>query len=451
MLARRRRPLLAILLPLVFVAACSGGDDETADTSPSTAVTDPATTPVAGSTSVAPTTTDVPVITNPPPTTVNPASTPPPTTEAPQVAPFDFEGFVTTLASDEFSGRNDGTEGWQLAQDFLVEQLGDFAEPAFPDQAGNGYVQAGASANVVGIVRGSELPDEYVVVGAHYDHLGDGDCETSEPADTICNGATDNAAGVAAAIAVARHLAVTGSARSIVIALWDREEDGLLGSADFIAAPPVALDQIVAYINFDNMGSNPLPSLRSTTVLVGAESGSQVLVEMSQRAIEASSLTTVMLSRIFGQDRSDHANFINAGIPAVFFTDATNGCYHTAQDDADKVDFAKLEQEATAGLSLAAELAASPVVPQHIADTPLATYEDAVAMLALTLVAHEDFALVSADTQDLLVGYIADLQQIVAEGAAQFDDADVGVVLTGAAGLVSGLTTTECDGYLDAG
>ena len=92
--------------------------------------------------------------------------------------------------------------------------------------------------NVLGLIPGKDLPNEYVIVGGHYDHLGTS-CRNASPADTICNGATDNAAGAAAALEVGRALASIpgGPHRSVIVALWDREEDGLLGSQVLHATP----------------------------------------------------------------------------------------------------------------------------------------------------------------------------------------------------------------------
>jgi Zn-dependent M28 family amino/carboxypeptidase len=237
----------------------------------------------------------------------------------------------------------------------------------------------------------------------------------------------------------------------VLVGLWDREEDGLLGSADFLADPAVPLDGIVAYLNFDIQGSNLLPALRETTVMVGAETGGPALVDASARATQASTLTTVALSLVFGQGRSDHANFVAAGVPSVFFTDANNGCYHTTRDDIAAVDFAKLDQQIATALALATELVATDDVPQMVVDAPVATYQDAVAMLDVALVGQADFTLLPALDRSTLDQYVADLQRIVEEGEAAFDDADVGLLLGGAATLVSALSQADCDGYLAAG
>ena len=138
---------------------------------------------------------------------------------------------VEALASDDLSGRDNLTDGSYGAQEFLYSQISEFTDPAYDGEGIDGYLQAfPAGSNVIGVIPGSDLADQYVVIGAHYDHLGS-DCPSSDPSDDICNGATDNATGVAAAITAARTVAAAGPRRTVVLALWDAEEDGLLGSA----------------------------------------------------------------------------------------------------------------------------------------------------------------------------------------------------------------------------
>ena len=163
----------------------------------------------------------------------------------------------------------------------MISQLSEFAQPLVDGATGpDAYRQAfDAGTNVVGVIPGTDLAAEYVILGAHYDHLGS-NCTLSRPGDTICNGATDNATGVAAALAIGRSIAGQPEPprRSVVIGLWDAEEDGLLGSAAYVSDPLVPLDQTIAYLNFDIQGTNISPSLRNVTVLVGAETGGPNLV-----------------------------------------------------------------------------------------------------------------------------------------------------------------------------
>jgi hypothetical protein len=373
------------------------------------------------------------------------------TTAPPDAAGMDPGAVVAVLASDEFAGRDEGTDGWRMAQEYLAGRLAAIAEPAFAGRPGAaGYVADGRSANIVGIIRGSEEPDEYVVVGAHYDGLGDaaasGGCRVLDPADTICNGAADNAAGVAVVLATAAEVARTGPPRrSLLIAFWDREEDGLLGSADFLAEPVVPVDRIVASLNLDIQGANLLPSLSETTIMVGAETGGAPLVEAARAATAASTLRTYALSLVFGQGRSDHANFVGAGVPSVFFTDATNGCYHTTRDDLTMLDLAKLDQQLATAVALTTRLLGTDELPVFVPDAPIATYADAVAMLELTTTGSADVALLEPAERETYETYVAELQRVVADGEAAFDDADVGPLLGGAAALVEMLADLECD------
>ncbi len=262
---------------------------------------------------------------------------------------------VETLASDEMNGRDNQTPGSAAARALLVGQLARFTEPILPNEAGDeGFLQPyDLGTNILAVIPGGELVEEFVMIGAHYDGNGNvcdkANCDDATEGDSIYNGATDNAAGVAAAIEVARSIAATGTPRrSIIVALWDGEEDGLVGSGRYTADPLVPLAQTVAYINFDIQGSNLLPSLANATILIGSETGGSNLVESARQATQASTLDTVRLSLLFGQGRSDHANLVRAGVPSVFLTDANSGCYHTVKDDISAVDFAKLDQQIAA-------------------------------------------------------------------------------------------------------
>ena len=178
-----------------------------------------------------------------------------------------LESDVRSLASDDLGGRNNGTAGSVKAQDYIIDRLDDFAVGIDPTKQGADAfrVPLSGGTNVIGVIPGRDLADQFVVVGAHYDHLGS--CRTADPADTICNGATDNAAGVAALLNVAEQLARgQGPRRSVVLALWDREEDGLLGSRAYVAghfADPTVMQLkpehglVSAYINVDG-GRGPV-------------------------------------------------------------------------------------------------------------------------------------------------------------------------------------------------
>ena len=226
-------------------------------------------------------TTAAPASSVPATTATAPATTDTTLVVADESTPMSTTELVEALASDVFTGRNEQTDGWFAAQQLLIGQLRQFAEPARAGQPGDdGYLQPIADGdNVVAIIPGTDLAAEWLVIGAHYDHLGVAGCPTADPTDSICNGATDNATGVAVAMAAARAVAEAGPRRSVLIGLWDREEDGLLGSAAYVAEPLVPLEGTVAYLNFDIQGANLLPALANTTVMVGAETGGPALRE----------------------------------------------------------------------------------------------------------------------------------------------------------------------------
>jgi Zn-dependent M28 family amino/carboxypeptidase len=236
---------------------------------------------------------------------------------------------VGNLAGDSTAGRNNGTAGSALARQFIIDQLKPISTGLNTGASGDAaYTQSlPGGTNMVSVIRGSQLPDQYVVVGAHYDHLGSS-CEYKSANDTICNGATDNAAGVAAVPAIGRSIAAqaTKPRRSVVLALWDAEEDGLVGSRYYADHPLVPLASTVGYVNFDIQGANLSPSLRNTSFAIAAESGGAAFQQIVHDAIDASTLDTETLSSIFGQNRSDYVSFLAKQVPSVFFSDATGPC-----------------------------------------------------------------------------------------------------------------------------
>ena len=172
-----------------------------------------------------------------------------------QTAASGAKRHVKKLASNRMKGRDNDTRGSRLAQAYLVKRLAKICEPlgSGPKPYLQPFLRDGdAGANLLCVIRGRELPDEHVMLGGHYDHLGVGGCgpETGT-SDRICNGATDNAAGTAAVLAVGNAVAKLPEAprRSIVLALWDAQEDGLEGSEHYVEeAPLVPLSQTAPLI-----------------------------------------------------------------------------------------------------------------------------------------------------------------------------------------------------------
>lgn len=358
---------------------------------------------------------------------------------------------IVKLAGNDTAGRDNATPGSALARAYLLQELKPIARGADQSRSGDdAYLQAIPNGtNVVAVIPGTDLADQYVLVGAHYDHLGRS-CRTADPQDTICNGATDNAAGAAAVLSIARSIAQqpTRPRRSVIFALWDREEDGLVGSLYYAQHPIVPLANTVAYVNFDIQGANLLPSLRNTTFAIASESGGPNLQAVVRSAIAEQTLDSTMLSSIFGQGRSDYASFLNVQVPSVFFSDATGPCYHTAQDGVGVVDFAKLDQEIAIALRVVRDLATTNTPPTFVADAPVATFDDALALVRVVNRLWVDRnRFVGADLTTMTRAR-TEVTQVVTDGRAAFDSADVTTVLRDAAGAVRVFTHGVCDGFL---
>jgi hypothetical protein len=182
------------------------------------------------------------------------------------------------------------------------------------------------------------LKNEFVVVGAHFDHLGmGGKSSGSRFQDTVAihNGADDNASGTAGVIQLAekfvsirKHLK-----RSIIFIAFTGEELGLLGSKEFISKPPVNLKNVVAMINLDMIGR-----LKSDThVLSIGGTGTWAEADSVLKMIEnGRSFNTAHSPEGYGP--SDHASFYSENIPVAFFTTGAHDDYHSPADDIEKID-----------------------------------------------------------------------------------------------------------------
>ena len=343
--------------------------------------------------------------------------------------------------TEEGDGRDNLSDGSRAVQDRLVEELAAIAGPV---PGGDGFRHPfDEGTNLIGVIEGTTTPSEVVVLGAHYDHLGH-DCPSADPDDEVCDGAGDNAAGVAAVLEIGRRLAADPPARSVVLALWDAEEDERLGSIAAVRSGVLDTDSVVAYLNWDIQGVDLLPSLADTTFVIGAETGGATLEEAVDTATAPSDLQPVDLSVLFGQGRSDHASFVEVGVPSVFFSDATSACYHTSQDDLEHLDIDKLGREIDVGEALARAVADTDVRPTFVADAPAASFDDALEVQTMVERAVPDLGRYPAQGRADVERFLAALDAMVDEGPAAFDGDDVGTLLVGTAALVELFTEGEC-------
>lgn len=198
--------------------------------------------------------------------------------------------------------------------------------------------------NIVGMVRGSdpELAKEYVVVGAHYDHVGVG------PRARVGPGADDNGSGTSALIEVAEAMAASPPRRSVLICAFSAEEDGLIGSRELCRNLPVKKERVVAMINLDMIGRG---DAKEVVALGFVQNPDLEDVVTRARRLSKTGVKTVTKSKDAGLfKRSDHYPFHEIGIPAVFFFEAVpiskNEDYHTWRDTVDKVDLKKVTNTA---------------------------------------------------------------------------------------------------------
>lgn len=190
--------------------------------------------------------------------------------------------------------------------------------------------------NVLASVPGTDLRDEIVLLGAHYDHIGvDGRGECSESrkdgvVDTICNGADDNASGTAMLLELARHFQAVRPRRTVVFAHFAGEELGLLGSKALADKPPFALDKVVAMINLDMIGR-----LGPKGLAIGGLVSSDAWMPLLDR-VGTAGLSVLYEASV--ATRSDHASFYRKNIPVLFFFTGTHADYHRPSDHADKIN-----------------------------------------------------------------------------------------------------------------
>jgi hypothetical protein len=248
------------------------------------------------------------------------------------------------LASDTLEGRETGTHGGEAAGAYIVGVLRKekHALPAAPD---GDYFQPFPpnSRNILVRIPGGDaaLRREYVVVGAHYDHVGYGNSRNSRgPIGYIHNGADDNASGTAALLELVDAFCSLDlpTKRSLLFIFWDGEEAGLLGSQYWMSAPTVPLDRIRLVFNIDMIGR-----LRENRAEVfGSRSAPGLRRFLSSQNTDS---PPVALNFTWETHRdSDHYSFFAQQIPYLMVFTGKHPDYHTPYDDAEKLNVDGMER-----------------------------------------------------------------------------------------------------------
>ncbi|WP_177766030.1 M28 family metallopeptidase [Flavobacterium sp. I3-2] len=282
------------------------------------------------------------------------------------------------LAADEMEGRKTGEFGQKMAANFIRDYYKDLKIAAAPGT--EDYFQMvpsknmrrmfspklNDSENVVAYIEGSEFPDEYIVISAHYDHVGMANGE-------IFNGADDDASGTSAVMEIARlfqkaKLAGNGPKRSIVFLHCTGEEYGLFGSNYYVNNPLFPLKNTVCNLNIDMIGRTDQKHAKSKDYLylIGSDKLSQELHDLSESTNKK--YTKLILDYEFNEVnhpeqmyfRSDHYNFAKRNIPVIFYYSGTHVDYHQPTDTFDKIEFDKMHQRIKLIFATAWEVANQP-------------------------------------------------------------------------------------------
>ncbi len=253
----------------------------------------------------------------------------------------DLKLHTDRLSDDTFEGREAGSRGGRAAGGYLVKEFQRFGlQPAGPTKSY--YQEFGDNyRNILGLWQGSDpaLQDEVVLVGAHYDHVGYGTADNSNgPTGYIHNGADDNASGTAALLECIEAIVQLEPhpRRTLLFALWDGEEKGLLGSQHWVEAPTVARSRVKLVYNMDMVGR-----LRKERLEVYGTRTAHGLRQLISRQ------NNVGLKLDFTWDMSedsDHYTFYRAGIPSVMLHTGLHDEYHTPRDDAELLNVAGMQR-----------------------------------------------------------------------------------------------------------
>lgn len=263
----------------------------------------------------------------------------------PQAGHGAYEQLMTdlrVLSADDMEGRDTGAPGGERARAYIVSRLdalGVQAPMMGREQpwSMDGRTREGPrrfnGVNIIGLIPGTRRADRYIVVTAHYDHVGVNDGQ-------IYNGADDNASGVATMLELAARLKENPPEHSVLIVALDGEERGLLGARWFVEAPPVPLTSIVLNVNFDMTARADADGFLWVTGTYQHPNLRPIIADIAPRP---------GVALAFGKDRpedtgsdnwvnaSDHAAFHRAGLPFLYFGVNYHPDYHQPTDDYERV------------------------------------------------------------------------------------------------------------------
>jgi hypothetical protein len=274
----------------------------------------------------------------------------------------EIQGHAAALADDTFEGREGGSRGGRAAAGYILDKLRH--DRIYGGGLNGEFTQSfGAShRNLLALLPGNDpaVADEYIVIGAHYDHVGYGSASNSYgPLGRIHNGADDNASGVSAVLEIAQALAdlETPLRRSVLFAFWDGEEKGLLGSKHWLSRPTIGSGKVRVAINLDMVGR-----LRDEKVEVyGTRTAPGLRKFISERNDDNLTLDFLWLM----QADSDHHPFFQNRIPSLMFHTGKHSDYHRPSDDVEKLNIDGIQNISRLLVNVVLDLADAPELPSY--------------------------------------------------------------------------------------
>ena len=286
----------------------------------------------------------------------------------------ELKELLYVYASDYFEGRDTGERGQKIAVDFLRNyyqkqniEAAINTKDYFQEMILNIRGKNVKTENVVAIITGSENPEEYIVISAHLDHVG-------QKNGQIYNGADDDGSGNVAMLEIAEAFQIAVKEnnrpkRSIIFLHVTGEEKGLLGSRYYTENPLYPLKETIANLNIDMIGRldpKRVDKDPNYIYLIGSDKLSNELHEVSE--LVNRKYTNLILDYTFNAEndpnrfyyRSDHYNFAKNGIPVIFYFNGTHEDYHQPTDTADKINYDILQKRAKLIFHTAWELANMP-------------------------------------------------------------------------------------------
>ncbi len=250
---------------------------------------------------------------------------------------------VETLASAEFGGRQGAVA--EKSRSYLIDEFkrlrleplfdGSYVQD-FPDRDPDRPMGRNVGARLVG--SDPKFKDEWVIIAAHFDHLGVRN-------GVLFPGADDNASAVAMMLEVARCLVESPERpkRSVMIVGFDLEERGLIGSRFFAEHSPVPLDRVVLFVTADMIGRSLGGVCERHVFVMGTEHYPASREWIRQATLGKSLVVGTLGADLLVIDRSDYGPFRSRKVPFLFFSTGENPCYHTPQDVPETLDYPKAE------------------------------------------------------------------------------------------------------------